>query len=158
MEAYQCLCLVCHAYSSISQADTQCKGSNAHLLLADTHSTQSTICHLLFGTVNISTLEALKVCVWCVMHIQVYLKQTHSVKEAMHTCYWQTHTVYTVNNLSLAVYSASHQYFRSTQSLCLVCHAYSSISQADTHYKGSNAHLPLADTHSTQSTNCHLLL
>ena len=52
------VCLMCQAYSSTGHADTLCKGSIAHLLLADTHSTQLTICHLLLTMIDIRTLEA----------------------------------------------------------------------------------------------------
>jgi hypothetical protein len=45
---------MCQALLSTYQADTQCKRSIAHLLLAETYSAQSSNCHLLSMTIDIS--------------------------------------------------------------------------------------------------------
>jgi hypothetical protein len=110
---------------SIAQVDTQCNRSTAHLLLAETHSTQSTNCYLLLllKTFYISTLGALKVCAWCIFHVKSsskYSSSRHTVQQKHCTLATGRDTQYTVNKLSLAPKDVLHQHFRCTQSLCLV--------------------------------------
>jgi hypothetical protein len=48
------------------------------LLLAEIHSTQSTDCHLLIKMIDLSTFDALKVCVWCILYVTGVFKYISS--------------------------------------------------------------------------------
>jgi hypothetical protein len=73
-----------NSLSEYISSRTQCKRSIAHLLLAETHSTQPTNCHLFQMTIDISTADALKVCVECIFHITnlfKYISSRHTVQK-----------------------------------------------------------------------------
>jgi tryptophan-rich sensory protein len=80
--------------------------SIAHLLLAEIYGTQSTNYHLHLKMMEISTFDALKVCVWCILYetggISIHLKQTQSAKKQC-TLATGRDIQYTVNKLSLAL-------------------------------------------------------
>jgi hypothetical protein len=130
------------------------------LLLAEIYSTQSTNCHLLLKTIDISTFDALKVCVWCILYVTgVYMciSSRHKVQRSnAHLLLAEIYGTQSIN-CHLLLKTIEISTFDALK-VCVWCILHLNASQADTQCKRSNAHLLQAEIYGTQSINCHLLL